>query len=101
MLPESAGVLVEFGGGDVCPENAEMKLTSEIEFRCHLADMDHDRPNHRSDEVEKPIFVSVDRAGCQPHCQLSSQTRCPTLCDSTLPTMQALWLSPVWEQLLG
>lgn len=77
MLPESGGALIEYGGGDVCPENAEMKLTSEIEFRCHLADMDHDRPNHRSDEVEKPIFVSVDRAGCHYRFRWLTKRACP------------------------
>lgn len=64
MLPDATGVLVEYGAGDDCPQNHKAKLTSEIEFVCHLPELDDKRPGHDQAEVERPVFVSVDRNGC-------------------------------------
>ena len=77
MLPDGTGVLVEYGSGDTCPTNKQEKLSSEIEFVCHLPESDADRPGHDSREVERPVFVSVDRAGCHYRFRWLTQQACP------------------------
>lgn len=77
MLPESTGVLVEYGAGDSCHINNKIKYSSEIEFVCHLDGLDNNRLGHDLDEVERPVFVSVDRGGCHYRFRWLTQQACP------------------------